>query len=813
MMPRMNLIRDILLAAMVLLNAMPAGAQDASVTDTGALIVQNRVDSLCRIAGTAVENNDSEGAAVLIREALEMSDRAEYRNGSGTCHYLQGLLYERQDDLPMALREYFTAVREFEWAGNFDMIAEVYSRMGDLYKSGGLYARAAEYYRKAAEQPVGDVDKSSLVTLDEKLAALYYLTGSYDSALIIYRDLYSYYSDYYPEQAFPVLMQMISCFYSLERYDDALEYNLAALKYAREDFPDAMYEITALNSLGYNYRYFDDPDKALDCFREASSLAEKHFPADDVFTVTLVNLAIAQQNMGDDDAALQTLFRAVSVAEGRGNLQETARISHLVSYVYYLQNDYYNASVFNRKAAGAAEKCPDKALLRNIYLMASMISTSLYDYEQGMMQYQNYLSLKDSLERAAALESEEISRQEYSVERTEKELSRILYERELEGMELKNLRIEGEKAQQELELLRKTAELQNAAIRNQELEKNRALQDLLLAEERLAAEVKDREIKDLKVQQQLQESELRRNELEQIRQQQEIQVLTKDKELNELTIQKIRARNIFLAGIVLLALVVLGLLIRWLRYSRKTNRTLSDQRNKIQQQKEAIESQYEIIYEEREKSERLLLNILPEETAAELKEKGYADPRHYDRVTVLFTDFVGFTMVAEKMTPAELIRELDTCFMEFDRIIGEHNLEKIKTIGDAYMCAGGIPVENDTNPFDAVAAALEIKDFMNRTREERNRQGREYWQCRIGIHTGQVVAGVVGKMKFAYDIWGDAVNTASRMESSGEANMVNISGTTYELVKHEYQCVHRGKVYAKNKGEIDMYFVEGRIQG
>ena len=207
-------------------------------------------------------------------------------------------------------------------------------------------------------------------------------------------------------------------------------------------------------------------------------------------------------------------------------------------------------------------------------------------------------------------------------------------------------------------------------------------------------------------------------------------------------------------------------------------------------------------------SDELLLNILPSEVAEELKSKGEADAKQFDEVTVMFTDFKGFTQISEKLTPSELVAEIHTCFKAFDNIITKYNIEKIKTIGDAYMCAGGLPVANTTNAVDVVNAALEIQNFMLEHLEQRKREGKELFEIRIGIHTGAVVAGIVGVKKFAYDIWGDTVNIASRMESSGEAGKVNISGKTFELVKEKFKCEHRGKISAKNKGEIDMYFVE-----
>jgi adenylate cyclase len=214
------------------------------------------------------------------------------------------------------------------------------------------------------------------------------------------------------------------------------------------------------------------------------------------------------------------------------------------------------------------------------------------------------------------------------------------------------------------------------------------------------------------------------------------------------------------------------------------------------------------ISQEKKRSEKLLLNILPEETAEELKATGSAKTKRYDLVSVLFTDFKNFTQASEILSPEDLVAEINYCYSEFDRIVERFGIEKIKTIGDSYMCAGGLPVSNNTHPFDIVSAGLEMVKFIERNKQERLQSGLPYFELRLGIHSGPVVAGIVGIKKFAYDIWGDTVNTASRMESSGEVGRVNISGTTYQLVKDKFNCMYRGKIEAKNKGVIDMYFAK-----
>lgn len=272
--------------------------------------------------------------------------------------------------------------------------------------------------------------------------------------------------------------------------------------------------------------------------------------------------------------------------------------------------------------------------------------------------------------------------------------------------------------------------------------------------------------------------------------QSEINLLTKDKELQESNLRRQKiARNAVTGGLFLVFVIAI-ILFRGYRNKVKTNKILD-------QQKEQIEN--------------LVLNILPSEVAQELKIHGYAKPKYFDLVSVLFTDFKGFTKIADELSPHEVVTELNECFIAFDEIIGRYGLEKIKTIGDSYMCAGGIPTPTDDHTIKMVNAGLEIKEYIRKRNEIRISMGLPPWELRIGIHVGPIVAGVVGRKKYAYDIWGSTVNIASRMESNGEAGNVNVSAAVYDHIKDQYQCTYRGKIYAKNIGEIDMYFVDKEL--
>jgi adenylate cyclase len=267
------------------------------------------------------------------------------------------------------------------------------------------------------------------------------------------------------------------------------------------------------------------------------------------------------------------------------------------------------------------------------------------------------------------------------------------------------------------------------------------------------------------------------------------EVSQKQTEVDLLNQQKKNQRNIVIATVIalfLIALLALGL-YRRNQFIYETNK---------------------IIEMEKDRSDSLLLNILPEETANELKLNGKVKAKKFESVTVLFTDFKGFTHYAENLSPKKLVKSVDFYFSKFDEIMEKYGLEKIKTVGDAYMCAGGLPYPTEDHALKMGLAAFEITEFVEEAKKL-NTAGHVRFDIRVGINTGPVVAGVVGTKKFAYDIWGDTVNIASRMESSSEPGKINVSENTYELIKDKFDCEYRGEIEVKNRGSMKMYFVKG----
>jgi len=218
---------------------------------------------------------------------------------------------------------------------------------------------------------------------------------------------------------------------------------------------------------------------------------------------------------------------------------------------------------------------------------------------------------------------------------------------------------------------------------------------------------------------------------------------------------------------------------------------------------------YKHLTDSYEESDRLLHNILPAHVVQDLKVLGSHTPTRYEDVSVLFTDFEGFTAVAADMPPQQLIQELQVSFTYFDTIIQRRNLQRLKTIGDAYMCAGGMPEDSATHALDCVLAALDMRRFMEGRLAEKSAAHHDYWNIRIGVHTGPLVAGVIGKERFAYDVWGDTVNLASRLESNSEGGRINVSDATRKRIEEFVEITPRGGIPVKHRGVVEMFFVDG----
>lgn len=272
--------------------------------------------------------------------------------------------------------------------------------------------------------------------------------------------------------------------------------------------------------------------------------------------------------------------------------------------------------------------------------------------------------------------------------------------------------------------------------------------------------------------------------------------ISREAEYSFLILPPIYKSAIAYVAYILLIILFIIMAVRWREY------IFAVEKHRLAK---IIKERTEDLVRQKERAEELVANILPKDTAKELQTKGRASRKKFEMTTVLFSDIQGFTKIAEHMQPELLLDELDKFFFHFDSVVDRLGIEKIKTIGDAYMCAGGIPQKNRTNPIDVVMSGIEMQHFMAKLRKESQND----WGIRIGIHTGPVIAGVVGSKKLSYDIWGDSVNIASRMESTGEIGQINVSEVTYELIKDFFDCEYRGKLPVKYKGDIDMYFVKG----
>ena len=490
----------------------------------------------------------------------------------------------------------------------------------------------------------------------------------------------------------------------------------------------------------------------------------------------------------DSDKAIENGKKSYELANSSGDKGMAAQAAYLTALGYARkrkedrnQEVWLKSALAMAKLAGDLDMVIKSVVKRSDLAMKDRNYRRAYEINQEAFEY-----LSDKGVSASELQ------RKYEIQKTQLDKQRRELEQEKERLEDEITNLTGERDQLSQDKTQLTAQQERLTQAKKKVEDEIAEKEEALVsiskEKQKAEKIAEQTEKELK--------QLTREALEQRAALESTRANLAEAELEATQNRNIRNLTILAAGFLLL--------LALLSY----NRFRSSRKAKV-----ALQEKNKIIEQERERSDELLLNILPGPIAEELKEYGKAKARRYEEATVLFTDFKNFTKISEQLTPEELVQELDNCFKAFDFIISQYpDIEKIKTVGDAYLCASGLSEESEP-PVHMVRASLEMQEFLEEQKQEKMRLGKPFFEARIGIHTGPVVAGVVGVNKFAYDIWGDTVNIAARMESNSEPGRVNISEPTFQLIKEQYECEHRGKLHAKNKGLIDMYFVKGELAG
>ncbi len=595
-----------------------------------------------------------------------------------------------------------------------------------------------------------------------------YLYSKPDSALVLSDSLYDFSvaSGYKKGIASVLNMQGFTHFMQGE-YIKALSHHQRSLDIRRE-IGDKRGIASSLNNIGLIYVERNNYTKALDNYMQSLKIKEEIGDKRGI-SVTLNNIGSIYNNQEAYDKALDCYKRSLGIKREIEDQRGIAVSLTNIGQIYSQQGNQTSALDYYQRALEIAEGMSDKR-------SSAQISENIGDvyYEQG-----DFVAALDHLQRSLQLR-EEIGDKDGSAG----SLIRIglTYFKQKQYRRANDNCMRGLRLAETLGAIREQKESCeclfniNKALNNS----TKALEyheQMLMFTDSLQKEETVRKLQQMEFNKQVMEDSLLQVE----------KAMKMEMAFQEETRRKDNNKNIAMAVGLFFLLLSLGLYSRW-RYVQKSKA---------------------IIEEEKDRSENLLLNILPSEIAEELKTKGSAEARDFEDVSILFTDFVSFTEASEKLSAKELIEEINHCFKAFDNICERYDVEKIKTIGDAYMAAGGIPVPSDTSVKNTVLAALEMQSFMAQRKAEKLANNEIPFEMRLGIHTGPVVAGIVGVKKFQYDIWGDTVNTASRMESSGGIGKVNISEDTYRYLKDDPSFVFesRGKVEAKGKGELQMYFV------
>jgi adenylate cyclase len=641
-------------------------------------------------------------------------------------------------------------------------LSSALSAMGGNYLTLANYPSALENYQKALE-------------INERIGNLQGIGNNYNNIGLVYYSIYDYPRalEFYQKTLrinertgnktgmANSLGNIGNIYNQLKDYPKATEYFKQALEIS-ESIGNRQLAAGNLVNLGNVYTQLRDFKKALDYKQQALKINETLGNQVSIAN-NLGNIGNVYMELKDYPAALQYHERSLAISEKISDRKAAATNYTSLGNVYFLQKSYELATAYELKALDLAESTGSLISASEALLNLSKIYEATERFDSAYLAFNGHIMLRDSLNN---LENQkEATKRTLQFEFGKKEDS-LRQQQIITDVKLQQQILLAAKQQQELAYKQIAINLAN---------KDKELQHLAYLKSQA----------DLQFEQSLtreKEEQLNLAENEKKLQITQVNLQKSQLELQDKALQAQKTQRLFYIGGILLLSLLSFFIFRNFRNQQKSNR---------------------IIQSEKQKSDDLLLNILPSEVADELKENGRAMARQFDEVTVLFTDFVDFTRISEKLSPQDLVSELHRNFKAFDEIIERHGLEKIKTIGDAYMAVSGLPVPDPDHALMAARAALEIQNFV----QQRQKGMAHPFEIRIGLHSGPVVAGIVGVKKFAYDIWGDTVNTAARMESSSEPGKINMSGATYALIKDALACDYRGKITAKNKGEVDMYFL------
>ncbi len=735
---------------------------------------------------------------VLAQQSLAVARSLRYDDGIARASTLLGETYARTGRTEEALQHFLEAEAKLESSNNRPAQLAVKTAIGDLFFKEKLYAPAHRYYREVLTLRPQDYETR------EKAADACLYDMRFDSAEILYKDLVVKYKEDGNNPRLVQIYQKRAQAYDQNKDPGKSLYFYILLKDIIEKSGTTQEQSLLYNNLGRQYAATGDYANALIYFRKAEMQCA--YITCDYPEVLWANMGIALHNTGESKRGIEYLLKARNLLASRKDYVALANLEHLLAGVYFSGNDIYNAISHNQTAIQYATNTRQPTVLAEAYRTAADLYKELYDFEKAFDYYRNYLDVLDTIRIQEQARDQQVNQQRTLLAASEGqikfliarqnfkdlELNQIKFDRERLELQNKNLELEARRKEDEVRLLEAQQDADQAKLREQTLQALEARQRLRLADQQLNAEKQNRLIVELREKEQIERAQNRADSTSRAL---EIERIQREQAYHSEQDADFRQFAYILGMLFFLILVIVGV-SWWL--ARRARRRLESQNRKIQAQNVQIQ-------EEQRKSDGLLLNILPQEIADELKASGQATPRLYESATVLFSDFVNFTRLSAILSPKELIDELNECFLAFDEICERHGLEKIKTIGDAYMCAGGLPLPNETHAADAVRAALEMSAWLEARKHER--PDAHLSEMRIGIHTGPVMAGVIGKNKFAYDIWGDAVNLAARLEEHGEPGRVNISGATKDAVKHLYESAHRGLIQVHNKGMVDMYFI------